>query len=765
MIVGLKRASLSFFVFGVSMLEMLSNQSAIKRKRLSVLLCVLALLALYLLFTLFRLQIIAHGAYEEKVIEQITVGSSLSAARGTIYDRNGSVLAANQTVYRIYISPIDIKKGIKRRGVAYDEQIARGLAEILGVSYDSVYKKAQKSAYLDQTVKRNVDGETAKAVLLFAKENGLSSMVHAEAGVRRYYPHGSLAAHVIGFAGSDGQGLFGLEAYYNDVLTGTDGKYMSAVDSQGIRLPLSYSDFIPARDGLDVTTTLDVYVQTALEHALENAVIASDVQNRAAGIVMQVKTGDVLAMATSPSFDLNDPYTLNEEYAKKLSETGLDTASTEYRTAKNALLYEMWRNKAISELYEPGSTFKIITSSIALETGAVTPKTPFSCAGYYTVGGCRISCHKRGGHGALTFAEGLMQSCNPVMMQSAERFGKEAFYSYFTAFGYTKKSGIDLPSEALGLFHSYDSIGSTELATASFGQRFKVSMMTHLCAVAAVANGGVSVKPHLLSSISEKERLLMTYTAEDGKRIISEETARLVASILEEGVSGDGGSKNAYTEGYRIAAKTGTSEKFDVLDANGRSFLRIGSCVAFAPYDDAEIAVILIVDEPTSSNKYGSVTAAPFVSDLLSDILPYLGIEKVSSEDVVTVPDLEGMGIAKAKGILSSLGIRAEVVGDGGYAAAQAPSAGMTIEKSIGRVILYTAEERTHTAVPSLLGKPMNEALRLIADAGLNASIRGTNRNQVAEGATVIAQSLPEGTRAVCGTVIEIQAIHKEDSE
>jgi stage V sporulation protein D (sporulation-specific penicillin-binding protein) len=329
MIVGLTRASLSFFVFGVSMLEMLSNQSAIKKRRLSVLLCIFGILALYLLFTLFRLQIITHGAYEEKVIEQITVGSSLSAARGTIYDRNGNVLAANQTVYRIYISPIDIKKGIKREGIAYDEKIASGLAEILEISYDSVYKKTQKSAYLDQTVKRNVDEETIKAVLFFAKENGLSSMIHAEAGVRRYYPHGSLAAHVIGFAGSDGQGLFGLEAYYNDVLTGTDGKYMSAVDSQGIRLPLSYNDFIPARNGLDITTTLDIYVQTALEHALENAVIASDVKNRAAGIVMQVKTGDILAMATSPSFDLNDPYTLNEEYAKKLNETGLDIASTE----------------------------------------------------------------------------------------------------------------------------------------------------------------------------------------------------------------------------------------------------------------------------------------------------------------------------------------------------------------------------------------------------------------------------------------------------
>ncbi len=748
------------------MFQKLSSKSAVKKTRLQILLCILILLTIYLLFTLFRLQIVGYETYQSKVIEQITVGSSLSAERGVIYDAGGNILATNQTVWRIYISPVDIKKSSKRKNTAYDRIIAQGLADILQVDYESVYQKAQKSAYLDQTIKRNVNEETTKKVLLFAKENGLSSMIHVEASTKRYYPYGTLASHTIGFTGSDNSGLFGLEAYYNDVLCGKDGKYMSAVDSQGIRLPLSFSDFIPAQSGRSITTTLDLYIQSALEQTLEEAIIASDVQNRATGVVMNVKTGAILAMATAPSFDLNDPYTLDENSIKKLEASGYAPSDSEYKTLKNSLLYEMWRNKAVSEIYEPGSTFKIITAAVALESGAVTPNTRFSCPGYHIVGGCRISCHKRKGHGSLTFAQGLMQSCNPVMMQSAERFGKETFYQYYQAFGYGEKTGIDLPSEAKGLFHSLSSIGTTELATASFGQRFKVSVIGQLCAVSAVANGGVLVTPHLLSTINdEKGNVLFEYQTEQKRQAVSAETAALVSSILEEGVSGDGGSKNAYTEGYRIAAKTGTSEKFEILDANGKSFLRIGSCVAFAPYDEPEIAVIFIVDEPTSANKYGSVTAAPFVSSLLSRILPYLGIEKEENTDTVEVPNIEGMSIAKAKSILSSLGLSATVLGDGETVKTQVPSSGTILSKKQGKIILYTEEERHETSVPNVVGKSLSEALSLLADAGCNVSIKGINSHEIAVGAVTASQSLPPGSKVPLGSVVEIYLFHQDDSE
>ncbi len=747
-------------------LKRLFARSAIKRSRLLTLLTVLALLTLILIFSLFRLQIIGYDAYQAKVIEQITVGASLPAERGRILDRNGVVLAESRTVFRVYISPVDIQRGKRLKGVAYDEKIAKELSKILGVSYEDIYEKAQKRAYLDQTVLRGVDEEKARAVLSFASENGLSRMIHVEAGSERYYPLSSLASHTIGFTGSDNQGLFGLEAYYNDFLSGIDGKYVTAVDSRGIPLPVSFSDFIDAKEGYDLITTLDVFIQRTLEHELEEALIASDVKNRATGIVMNVKSGDILAMATAPSFDLNDPYTLDEASAQKLLSCGYSPGDAEYRAERTRLLYEMWRNKAVSELYEPGSTFKILTSAIALESKAVTPSTRFFCPGYYVVGGCRISCHKRGGHGSLTFAEGLMQSCNPVMMQSAERFGRDAFYNFFLAFGYGSKTGIDLPSEALGIFHSYSSLGATELATASFGQRFKVSAISQLNAVAAVANGGVSVTPHLLSAVTDKNgKSVYSYSQTAGKAIISKECASLVASILEEGVSGDGGSKNAYAEGYRIAAKTGTSEKFDILDANGGSFLRIGSCVAFAPYTDAEIAVIFIVDEPTSQNKYGSVTAAPFVASLMETVLPYLGYEKETKKETVKIPDTVGFSVSKAKSILSSLGVSITVIGEEDTVLSQSPAVNTLIEREGGRVILYTVKESKESSVPDVMGKTAIEASRLLTDAGFNIRITGASSNKINESATVISQSLAGGCKASLGTVVEIRILHKEDSE
>ncbi len=501
--------AVAFFILGAlgvkteNTYPMLYTES-LTRKRRYALVFIFGIILLLLFALLFRLQILEYGVYAGKVLNQITVGSSLAAERGEILDRNGNVLATNRTVWRIYISPVDIKKAQKRDGKAYDEAVSRGLADILSIPYESILKKAKKSAYLDQTITKSADRETVRRVLLFAKENGLSSMIHTEAGTERYYPFGTLAAHTLGFTGSDNQGLSGLEAYYNGPLSGTDGKYLASVDSQGIKLPNAYTDYIEAEEGLTLVTTLDLFMQRELEHQLEAAMLAADAKNRVTGVVMNVKNGEILAMATAPSFDLNDPYTLDAASEEKLKSQALDTASKEYKALRGELLYKMWANKAVSEIYEPGSTFKIVTVAAALESGVVSPQSGFHCPGYYMVGGCRISCHKHGGHGSLTLAEGLMHSCNPVMMQIAERMGSERFYSYYTAFGYGKKTGIDLPGEALGLFHSPSSLGTTELATASFGQRFKVSVLGQLCAVATVANGGVSVTPHLLSSFQDK---------------------------------------------------------------------------------------------------------------------------------------------------------------------------------------------------------------------------------------------------------------------
>lgn len=743
------------------------DMESVTRRRRYALVAIFGIFLLFLFSLLFKLQILEYGIYGEKVLNQITVGSSLSAKRGEILDRNGNILATNRTVWRIYISPVDIKKAEKKGKENCAEMIARGLSEILSLSYDSILEKARKSAYLDQTISKSADEETVKRVLLFAKENGFSSMIHTEAGTERYYPFGTLAAHTLGFTGNDNQGLFGLEAYYNSIMGGTDGKYLASVDSQGIKLPNAYTDYIEAESGLTLVTTLDVYMQRELEHQLEQAMLSAGAQNRVTGIVMQVKTGDILAMATAPSFDLNDPYTLDEASAKKLADAALDPNSKEYKAQKNELLYGMWSNKAVSELYEPGSTFKIITVSAALETKAVTTSTGFHCPGYYMVGGCRISCHKHGGHGSLTLAEGLMHSCNPVMMQSAERMGSEAFYKYFSAFGYTKKTGIDLPGESMGLFHSPASLGSTELATASFGQRFKVSLIQQICAIATVANDGIPVTPHLLSSLqNDKKETVFTYRAEVKEAVISKKTAETVAEILECGVSGNGGAKNAYTEGYQVAAKTGTSEKFEILDANGRSFLRIGSCVAFAPYDDAEIAVIIAVDEPTCANKYGSMTAAPYISAYLSSVLPYLGLARSTDSQAVTVKDTVGMKKNEAKKMLESLGLSVDVIGSGDVVLRQTPSENVRLSPAYGRVILYTEDVIFERAVPNVKGKTLAEAIVSLTNAGFNIKVTGASQTAgIAHGATVVSQSLPPGMKTACGTTVEIQILHKNDTD
>lgn len=744
-----------------------TSAESIGRKRRRILLSLFGILLLFLLSLLLRLQIFEYGTFEDKVIKQITVGSAFAAERGSIYDRNGNLLATNRTVWRIYISPIDIQKAKKKSGTPYDVIIAKGLSEILDEPYDKILEKAKKSAYLDQTITKSADEERVRRVLLFARDNGLTKMIHSEAGTERYYPYGTLAAHTLGFTGSDNQGLFGLESYYNSVLSGTDGKYLASVDSQGIKLPNAYTDYVEAEAGYSLVTTLDVYMQRALENTLAMALSAAEAQNRATGAVMNVKTGEILAMATAPSFNLNAPYTLDESSKEKLTSSLLGEGSAEYAALRSELLYSMWSNKAVSEIYEPGSTFKIVTVSAALEAGVVAPQTAFHCPGYYMVGGCRISCHKHGGHGSLTLSEGLMHSCNPVMMQIAERMGSITFYKYYQAFGYTQKTGIDLPGEAMGIFHSPQSLGVTELATSSFGQRFKVSVLGQLCAIAAVANDGVPVTPHLISSLkNDKNETVFTYRPSKKEAIISKKTAETVAAILEAGVSGDGGAKNAYVSGYHVAAKTGTSEKFEILDAGGNSFLRIGSCVAFAPYDDAEIAVIIVVDEPTSQNKYGSMTAAPYISKYLSAVLPYLGVEKENSESDLKVDSYVGMDVKAASSAIKALGITLEIVGEGKTVLSQVPTKDSVIEREGARVVLYTQTDHTYAAVPDVKGKALGDAMILFLNAGLNIHITGaSSATTVKTDSAVISQSLPPGTKTERGTVVTLEIYCKNDTD
>lgn len=708
------------------------------------------------------MQILHHEDYLSRAKNQITVGAAIKAPRGLILASGGEILADNKTVWRVWISPTDVRAKTRETGTDYAHLIASSLSELLKLDYETVFRKATHFTTLDQTVQKGCNEETARTVLQFASEHGLSSMVHVEAGYARYYPLRSLASHALGFTGSDLQGLYGLEAYYDKVLRGTDGKYQKAIDSTGKELPDEYSTYIKAEEGNTIHTTLDVTIQRELELQLEAALENAGAANRVCGIVMNVHTGAILAMATYPSYDCNDPYTLDALSEATVAHSVSQGASSS--KCKAEALYRMWNNKTVSETYEPGSTFKILTAAMAFEEGVITETSRFSCPGYHTVGGWRISCHKRTGHGhGITFATGLQQSCNPVMMQTVERIGSATFYRYVEALGYLKKTGIDLPGEAGGIFHSASGLGTTELATASFGQRFKTTPLQQLCAIATVANGGTEITPHLVNKITDKDGNIVWQREEKtGARILSPETCRTVATILEGGVSGNGGAKNAYARGFRIAAKTGTSEKFDVLDENGRSYLRIGSCVAFAPFDAPEIAAIIIVDEPTGSSVYGSVVAAPYISALMERILPHLGHEpRYTEEELATFyecRDYCGLTVSEAVKQAKTDGITLEIVGDGTRILSQIPSAGTVIERSCGRILLYTAPTPPGgaEAVPNVLGLSLEEANALLTNGGFNIVFEGVGAFTPATEAKIVAQMPPPQTKLERGEVVKL---------
>ena len=731
-----------------------------KTKKRVLIISVAFLLFLALLLTnLFKLQILGHEYYKSKVYDQITTTSPLRAERGNIYDANMNLLATTNTEWRIFISTKEIKTAEKKSGIKYSEIISRGLADILGLSQKNLLNKIRNTNVLDVTIKKSASESEYQEVLSFIKKNSLENLVFTEAQSSRYYPEQTLAAHVLGFTGSDNQGLYGLEYYYDDTLRGRDGYYLYAKDANGKALDTEYSEYVAAEDGYSLVTTIDKYIQTELEFQLETILKTHAVQNRVTGIVMDTKSGAILAMATSSPFNPNSPYELDEISLSKLASSGYTEGSDDYSKLKRELMEVMWSNKAVSETYEPGSTFKIITVSCALETKAASVNDRFSCSGAYKVGGWHIKCHKVTGHGSgFNLAYGLQMSCNPTMMQLAERIGAENFYSFVEKFGYFEKSGIDLPSEASTIFHELKNIGPTELATISFGQRFKVSVINHLTAIAAVANGGNLVTPYVVDKIIDSDGNVITeHKTETRRTVISKETAETVAAILEEGVSGDGGAKNARVDGYKVAAKTGTSQKFDVLDANGNSYLRIGSTVAFAPSDDSGIAVIIVVDEPTTAVKYGSVVAAPYISSLLTKIMPYLEYESNVEKLNYEVENYIGLPVSDAKKMLEDKGIAYEIIGTGETVLSQTPGENDIITYKNSKILLYTEMNEIYSTVPNLVGLELDEAVKKAVDAGLNVCICGS-----LSGGAVLHQSLPLGAQVKRGEVITLEVLAQD---
>ena len=743
---------------------MLAERKTLKRAAFMAIF--LAIAFLLLSARIFAIQFFGFERYQQKVLDQMTTESPVRAARGEILDATGRVLATNRTVYRVNLYPNVIAKAENADEMA--KKIAQGLADLLpSVSYDKIMEHISHKNSLERTAARSVDREIAAKILDFIKREGLADMLSVDAVTTRHYPFEALASQVIGFTGSDGQGLYGLELQYNSMLSGTDGSYITARDSMGNEMPNSYEAYIAAVNGGTLHTTLDAYVQAVLEEEIETAMIESGAQNRVCGVVMDVNTGAILAMATSPGFDLNDPFKLNAEYAEILAAQGSSAEDEGYSALKNQLLLEMWSNKASTEIYMPGSTFKILTCAMVLEEDAVIDLNErFYCSGALQVGDRTIRCHKKGGHGSITFEEGLQNSCNPVMMTIAARLGCDKFYEYVKAFGLLEKTGIDLPGEGNSIFHSASSFTSLDLATASFGQNFKISVLQLISAIAAVANGGELLSPYLVESVTDADgKCIYSHEKTVRNTVISAETAQTICEILAGGVAGDGGAKNAYVAGYRVAAKTGTSEKIgDDREA------RIGSCIAFAPSDAPEIAVLIVVDEPSEGSKYGSVVAAPYVANVLERILPYLGVQASYTEAeqatmVLRVPDCAGWSVEKAVLMLSAGGFSCRIEGDGAFVTGQIPAAGSTVLQAGAGITLTTGKGKEDlVCVPNVVGMSAAEANKALINAGFNIRVIGA-KDYLKSNKTVLEQSCVVGAELPRGTVIVIRFGYEESTE
>ena len=794
------------------------------RARAGILCIVLSVLFLLLSLRIFIYQTFRFDEFEQKVIDQITQESTVSASRGNIYDTNGIVLATNVTTYRLFLDPAAISRASEEKGVDYADMIAKGVSAIesLSLSYDDVMKQADYVKYRDRTLARHITEAQANQVRAFIASAEIDDMalLHLEATSKRYYPYDSLACHVLGFTSGDGAGLYGLEYQYDEILSGTDGKYIGAKDSYGNELVYDYESYIPAIDGYNITTTIDVYIQAELEEQLKTTYLESGGKNRACGIVMDTETGAILAMAVYPSYDLNNPRELNYQLEEvlaagcdELSSLGLEEGSEEYAAAaleiycrktsqkastvkepldtyekfydllSQTLMMSAWSNKAINEMYYPGSTFKVITAAMAYEENLVDENEKFECIGWHIVLGQKIHCHDHKGHGSVTFARGLQQSCNPTLMMMGEKIGADKYLEYFSAFGYFEKSGIDISGESVttkgSTFWSEEAFLNSpqtplNLAVASFGQNFKISPIAHLTAINAVANDGNLVTPHFIKEITDNEgNVIYSYETEIRRQVISAETSLKVSQVLEEGVSGDGGSKNAYVAGYRIAAKTGTSEKKDTK-SEYTDTPYVCSAVAYAPYDAPKLTSMILVDEPTEGVLYASTIAAPYLANLMEAILPYYGVEREFSEDelknqTLTTPALVHGRTEFVKGFAESLGFTVEVVGDGEYVKAQSPAIGVEVEPGSAKIILYTTDEAVRekrtVKVPDLTGMSAVAANGTLANLNLNVKIVGNKNYLSGKGVVVYSQSIEPGTVVEEGTVIEIIFEYPDDGD
>ena len=705
-----------------------------------------------LFFRLFDLQITRHEELQGKAVNQQTRRTVVTANRGTIYDAGGNILAISSSAETIILSPLEIDNAVNdtEDPVSWTkESLAAGLAEILGKDASAIRKRMDNVKSQYEVIQLRADEDTAAKVRSYVDENKIAG-VHLVADTKRYYPYGSLAAQVIGFVGDENTGLYGLEAYYEKELEGQSGLVISSKDQAENDMLYTYEQYFAAKNGSDLTLTLDTTIQYYLEKGIESMVDKFSAANGASGIVMDAKTGGVLAMASYPNYDLNDFLTVSDQTLQERIERGESTV------ADMQLL--QWRNKALNDTYEPGSTFKILTLSAALEEGVVDKTTTVNCGGSVNISGYTIHCSNKNGHGLQTLVQSVGNSCNPAFINYGLRIGSEKFYEYMRSFGLMNTTGIDLGGEAVGVFAADSSFTQLDLACYAFGQNFTVTPLTLISAQAACVNGGYLHTPYLVERIADSDGNV-TYRHDDTpvRQVISEQTSATVRECLEYVVA-SGTGKNGQVAGYRIGGKTGTADKGQTGDV-------VVSFLCFAPADDPQVIMLITMDTPsraTGTYVSGGNMVAPTASTVMAEILPYLGVEpSYSAEELLgmdtTVPNVIGMSVEEAKAKLKDRALSYKIVGDGETITDQTPAGGAIIPGK-SSVILYAGEEKStdKCVVPHLIGKTPSEANTTATAAGLLIRFSGTTGSE-SSSVRVLSQSIDEGTEVEAGTVITVQ--------
>lgn len=735
--------------------------------RIFVILLFFAALMLLIIGRILYLQFAKGDEYKQKAYDQYTTETTINAKRGSIYDRNMKEMAISITAEDCIIVPNKIRDP-KLMDAAKRKKLVDGLCELLDIPEETLNAHIEKNTYY-RRIKEKTNIETANNVRKFISENKLEEFVYFVDNSKRYYPGNELASTVLGFtsftdtSGSETVGVTGIEKQYNDYLKGTAGRILTAKNGKQQEMPFKYESYIEAENGVNIVLTIDWTVQSYLEKHLEIALRDHKAANKVCGIVMDVNTGEILAMSTKPDFNPNNHNELTE-LALEFKDTYLarpDIKETE-RTESGYKNY-LWKNKAVQELYEPGSTFKIATAAMALEENVVDENSRFNCLGAKYVAGWRIQCHKTTGHGHETFEQGLQNSCNPVFMEVAEALGRDMFYDYFNSFGLTETTGIDLPYERSAIYHSdKNNFNQTELAVYSFGQTFKVTPIRLITTLSACANGGNLMKPYIVKKfVDDDGNTIESFSPEIVRQVASKETSEKIMTYLYNGIN-VGSTKNAYVKGYKVAAKTGTSQKRDMKEGN-----YVSSCISFAPADNPQIAILIIIDEPSAGAYYGGTVAAPVASAVLAEVLPYLNVE-LSYTDAeksaleVRIPSFIGYSVDQAKEKAKKNGFNVIVKGSGEVVNEQLPRYPSTIPSG-GTVIFYTGSEmpKADVKVPNVKNYSASQAEAVLQSAGLNIVISGSYREGV-QGAVAIKQTPAEGTMVQPGTSVNVEFTHKD---